>query len=72
LKENILIREDHLLQSRFCYKMEGKFKVIIGFFVCASVIAIALGLAFGVDWTVSPGPKKPTVTSEPFNSFKSY
>jgi len=45
--------------------MEGKVKVIIGFFVCAIAIGLGFGLAFGVDWSNNNvTTEKPTVTSE--------
>jgi len=52
----LLEHQEDQNQSKRCVKMESKIKVIIGFFVCATVIAISMGLAFGIDWSKSEDP----------------
>jgi len=62
--KSLLEHQEDQNQSKRCVKMESKIKVIIGFFVCATVIAISMGLAFGIDWSKSEEPPAPPPISE--------
>ena len=68
--KSLLEQQEDPNQSIRCVKMESKIKVIIGFFVCATVIAISMGLAFGIDWSKSEEPPAPPPISGNFRYLK--